>query len=249
MDVKCPQCGATVNVIEGQTFLTCGYCSSAIYIDRSRVVFHYMLKPTLDQPGADASLLRWMAGSRTVKSLEKEAQITGREFIYFPVWYFKIRNNDAENIKIQPAMPTPIPDIKSIPVPAGDLRFYDKKDEGNQAIKQPQVLYTSALEWLSSEGVNASGITQSALVHIPLYIFHYRYRDNNYSAVVDGSSSTVMAVEYPSKSEMPYLLVGGGATALFFLEGMSIDFPGVLIAYLITAIIVIIAATFVAEKV
>jgi DNA-directed RNA polymerase subunit RPC12/RpoP len=249
MDVKCPQCGAAVNVIEGQTFLTCGYCSSAIYIDRSRVVFHYILKPTLDQSGADASLYRWMAGSRTIKGLEKEAQITGREFNYFPVWYFKIMNNDAEIIKIQPAMPTPIPDIKNMPIPAGDLRFYDRKDEADPAIKQPQVLYTSALEWLSSEGVNASGITQSALVHIPLYIFHYRYGDNNYSAVVDGSSSKVMAVEFPSKSELPYLLVGVGATVLFFIEGMSMDFPGLLGIYLITAIFVIIAATFVAEKV
>ena len=58
-----------------------------------------------------------------------------------------------------------------------------------------------------------------------------------------------MAVEFPSKSEMPYLLVGGASTALFFIEGMSMDFPGVLGVYLITAIFVIIAATFVAEKV
>ena len=58
-----------------------------------------------------------------------------------------------------------------------------------------------------------------------------------------------MAVEYPSKSELPYLLVGGGATVLFFIEGMSMDFPGLLGIYLITAIFVIIAATFVAEKV
>lgn len=249
MDIKCPQCGAAVNVVEGQTFLTCGYCSSAVYIDRSRVVFHYMLIPTLDQPGADATLFRWMAGSGTAKGLEKEAQITEREFIYFPVWYFKTKDNDAETVKIQPAMPTPIPNIRNMPVPAGDLRFYDKEDEGNTAIKQPQVLYTSALEWLSNEGVNASAITQSALVHIPLYIFHFRYRDNTYSAVIDGSSGNVMSVEYPSKSEMPYLLVGGGATAVFFFEGMSMGLPGVLGVYLITAIFVIIAATYVAEKV
>ncbi|MBU4138793.1 MAG: hypothetical protein KJ729_02460, partial [Euryarchaeota archaeon] len=114
---------------------------------------------------------------------------------------------------------------------------------------QPQVLYTSALEWLSGEGVNPANITQSSLVHIPLYIFHYRYKDNEYSAVLDGSSGKVMAVEFPSKSEMPYLLVGGGATVLFFIEGMSMDFPGVLVVYLITAIFVIIAAAFVAEKV
>lgn len=249
MEIKCPQCGAGVKAVEGQTFLTCEYCSSAIYVDKSKVVFHYMLNPTLDQAGAGASLRRWMAGSATVKDLDKEARITKTEFIYFPVWYFKVKQDGNEAVRIQPASPSPIPELKKLPIPAGDLRFFNQADAGNPAIKEPHILYTSALEWLKSDGVDISTITQSALVHIPLYIFNYEYRNNTYNAVVDGSSSKVMTAEFPSKHEMPYLMVGGGATILFFLEGMSLDFPEVLAAYLITAIIVTIAAVFVAEKV
>ncbi len=249
MEVKCPQCGAEVKVLEEQTFLTCEYCSSAIYVDRSMVVFHYMQNPTLDQASAGASLRRWMAGSATVKGLDKEARITKTEFVYFPVWYFKIKQDGNETIRIQPASPSPIPELKKLPISAGDLRFFNQADAGNPAIKEPHILYTSALEWLKSEGADVSKITQSALVHIPLYIFNYEYRNNSYNAVVDGSSSKVMTAEFPTKHEMPYLAVGGGATILFFLEGMSLEFPEVLGVYLITAIIVTIAAVFVAEKV
>jgi DNA-directed RNA polymerase subunit RPC12/RpoP len=249
MEIKCPQCGGDVKVIEGETFLTCEYCSSAIYIDKSKVVFHYMLKATIDEAGAAASLRRWMAGSSTAKGLENEARLTKTEFLYFPVWYFKIKQADKEIIKIQPASPSPIPGIKSLVIPAGDFRFYGPGDVANPAIKEPSVLYSSAVEWLKNEGVDATGVSQSSLVHIPLYVFNYNYGDSAYTAIIDGSSGKVMAAEYPSKQELPYLIVGGGAAIIFFIEGMSIDFPGVLVAYLITAFFVVIAAVYVAEKV
>lgn len=249
MEIKCPQCGGDVKVIEGETFLTCEYCSSAIYIDKSKVVFHYMLKPTIDETGAAASLRRWMAGSSTVKGLENEARITKKEFIYFPIWYFKIKQGEKELIKIEPASPSPISGIRSLIIPAGDFRFYGHQDAGNPAIKEPSVLYSSAVEWLKNEGVDPSGIIQSSLVHIPMYVFHYNYGDSAYTAIVDGSSGKVMASEFPSKQELPYLIVGGGAAILFFLEGITMGFPQVLVAYLITAFFVVIAAVYVAEKV
>ncbi|MCX9084991.1 MAG: hypothetical protein OIN87_09365 [Candidatus Methanoperedens sp.] len=249
MDIKCPQCGGDVKVIEGETFLTCGYCSSAIYIDKSKVVFHYMLKATIDEAGAGASLRRWMAGSSTVKGLENEAKTTKTEFIYFPIWYFKIKQADKELIKIQPASPSPIPGIKSLDIPAGDFRFYGPADVGNPSIKEPSVLYNSALEWLKNEGVDATDVIQSSLVHVPLYVFHYNYGDSPYTAIIDGSSGKIMAAEFPSKQELPYLFVGIGAAIIFFLEGMLMEFPQVLVAYLITAFFVVIAAVYVAEKV
>jgi DNA-directed RNA polymerase subunit RPC12/RpoP len=249
MEIKCPQCGGDVKVIEGETFLTCDYCSSAIYIDKSKVVFHYMLKPTIDEAGAAASLRRWMAGSSTAKGLENEAKMNKTEFIYFPIWYFKIKQADKELIKIQPASSSPITGIKSLVIPAGDFRFYGQGDVANPAIKEPSVLYSSAVEWLKNEGVDAGDVSQSSLVHVPLYVFHYNYNQSAYTAIIDGSSGKVMAAEYPSKQELPYLVVGIGAAIIFFLEGMLMEFPEVVVAYLITAFFVVIAAVYVAEKV
>jgi hypothetical protein len=116
-----------------------------------------MLKTTIDEAGAAASLRRWMAGSSTVKGLEKEARIIKTEFIYFPIWYFKIKQGEKELIKIQPAAPSPIPGIKSLNIPAGDFRFYGPGDVANPAIKEPSVLFSSAVEWLKNEGVDATG--------------------------------------------------------------------------------------------
>jgi hypothetical protein len=50
---------------EGQIFLTCPYCGSTVYLDKSQVVFHWYLAPTLDETQARASLARWMSGSQT----------------------------------------------------------------------------------------------------------------------------------------------------------------------------------------
>jgi len=47
-------------------------------------------------------------------------------------------------------------------------------------------------------------------VHVPLYVFNYNYGDSAYTVIIDGSSGKVMAAEYPSKQELPYLVVGGG---------------------------------------
>jgi hypothetical protein len=105
------------------------------------------------------------------------------------------------------------------------------------------------VEWLKNEGVDATGVSQSSLVHIPLYVFHYNYGDSAYTAIIDGSSGKVMAAEYPSKQELPYIVVGAGAAIIFFMEGMLMSFPDVLVAYLITAFFVVIAAVYVAEKV
>src|SRR5512134_242450 len=84
----CTQCGGELHPDEGQIFITCPYCSSTVYLDKSRVVFHWYIAPTLDPDQARAALNRWMAGNQTVKDLDEKSQLTGQEFAYFPVWYF-----------------------------------------------------------------------------------------------------------------------------------------------------------------
>ena len=87
----CTQCGGELHPDEGQVFITCPYCNSTVYIDKSRVVCHWDLASTLDENKARANLARWMAGNQTVKDLDKKAQLTGSTFEYFPLWYFKTK--------------------------------------------------------------------------------------------------------------------------------------------------------------
>ena len=124
--VSCTQCGGELHPDEGQLFLTCPYCNSAVYLDKSKVVFHWYLAPTLDEGKARGALARWMAGNQTVKDLDKKAQIVGSTFEYFPVWYFKRRDPDGrEQVLLEPAAATAISEIRHIQLPAGDLRKYE----------------------------------------------------------------------------------------------------------------------------
>jgi predicted RNA-binding Zn-ribbon protein involved in translation (DUF1610 family) len=212
--LTCTQCGGELHPDEGQIFLTCPYCSAAVYLDKSRVVFHWYLAPTLDEPKARGSLARWMAGNQTVKDLDKKSRLTGATFEYFPVWYFKRKLPDGkEEILLQPAAAISVTEIRNVRLPAGDLRKYDP-DLASQA-QSPSVPLQAALGWLAERQVPANEIIEQALVHIPLFIFKYVYRNATYTAIVEAATGSVFANIFPAKAETPYVLVGGLSAAVF----------------------------------
>ncbi len=106
--LNCTQCGGELNPDEGQIFLTCPFCSSTVYVDKTRVVFHWSVAPTLDEQQAVAALYRWMSGSQTVKDLDKKAKVEGQLFEYFPLWYFKWKDNGKEVELLRPAAATSV---------------------------------------------------------------------------------------------------------------------------------------------
>jgi predicted RNA-binding Zn-ribbon protein involved in translation (DUF1610 family) len=220
----CTQCGGELHPDEGQTFLTCPYCGSTVYLDKSRVVFHWYLAATLDEPQARSSLARWMAGNQTVKDLDKKAQIVSHSFEYFPVWLLKVKlSNGSEKLAIEPAAATSISELRSINLPAGDLRKYDPNLEAQSAV--PTVPMETAEAWLKERESLLSGILERSLVHIPLHTYKYTYKGNTYTAVVEGATGSVLANIYPAKAESPYLLAGG-VTALVFLCLAAIPVAG-----------------------
>jgi predicted RNA-binding Zn-ribbon protein involved in translation (DUF1610 family) len=213
--LNCTQCGGELHPDEGQVFLTCPYCSSAVYLDKSRVVFHWYLAPTLDEDKARAALARWMAGNQTVKDLDRKSQVAGSTFEYFPVWYFKRRDKSGrEQVLLEPAAATSVSELRNIQLPAGDLRKYESQLDAQA--HPPSVPLPTALEWLAGRGVPGEEIAEQSLVHIPLYTFKYIYQQQPYTAVVEAGTGSVFANIFPAKAEAPYLLAGG-LTALVFL--------------------------------
>jgi predicted RNA-binding Zn-ribbon protein involved in translation (DUF1610 family) len=213
--ISCTQCGGELHPDEGQIFLTCPYCNSAVYLDKSRVVFHWYLAPTLDETKARGALARWMAGNETVKDLDKKARIGDYNFEFFPVWYFKRRDKHGrEQVLLEPAAATSISEIRKIRLPAGDLRKYEDRLE-SQA-HAPSVPLQAALDWLDERGVPGEEIVEQSLVHIPLFTFKYAYQNKPYTAIVEAGTGSVFANIFPAKAEAPYLLAGG-LTALIFL--------------------------------
>jgi predicted RNA-binding Zn-ribbon protein involved in translation (DUF1610 family) len=227
MELNCTQCGGALHPDEGQIFLNCPYCGATVFVDRSRVVMHWYVAPTLDAEKATAALYRWMSGSQTVKDLDKKARVVGQSFEYFPVWYFRRPTpNGGEVVVLRPAAATSVTELGGLALPAGDLRKYDSSlDPLSQA---PNIPLQTALEWAggqeaeklpAGEAAAASGggaFSEAALVHVPVFFFKYVFRGSTYTAIVDAASGVVLASLYPVKQEAPYRLVAG-VTALVYL--------------------------------
>lgn len=203
--LTCTQCGGELHPDEGQVFVTCPYCSTTVYIDKSRVVFHWSLAPTLDEPGALGQLARWMGGNQTVKNLDKKSRISGHSFQYFPVWYFKYGQNGQEQVALQPGAATSITEMRSLKLPAGDLKRYDSSLDAQS--QSPTVPLDAATAWLQAGNPNGA-ILETALVHIPIFTFKYDYQNRSYTALVEAGTGVVLANLYPAKAEAPYLTIG-----------------------------------------
>ena len=211
--LTCTQCGGELHPDEGQIFLTCPYCSATVYLDKSRVVFHWAIAPTLDEAQARGALNRWMSGNQTVKDLDKKSQVVSVTFRYFPLWYMKWGEKGREETGLQPAAATSITELTALNLPAGDLRKYEPASDAQS--EEPTVPLESAVEWFRQKHSTAE-IRETALVHVPTFLFKYQHAGKIFTAVVEGASGNVLASVFPAKAEVPYVMVGG-VSALVYL--------------------------------
>lgn len=220
MQIKCTQCGADVTVQQDETFIECPFCASALFLDKRKVVFHYVINSNFKPNEAEGNLKRWMAGNHTVKDLDLKATGIKSEFYYFPLWYFKTKDASGDKIHLQPAASTSVSEIKKLQIPAGALKFYNKTDYADDQMVKPDVLFDSAQQWLTNSGIDLSHVAEAALVHIPFYSFTYTFNGNNYTALVEASSGQVYANIYPAKSEAPFRVLFGMSIAGFIVASI-----------------------------
>ncbi len=214
-EFRCAQCGGVLHPDEGQQFLTCPFCGSAVYLDKSKVVFHWSLRPTVNAEEAAANLRRWMAGNQTVKDLDRKSRVVSATFQYFPLWYVKEKDEDTqrERIWIEPAAATSISEIKSLEIPSGDLQKYDSALDPEAVA--PTVPFPAMLQWLKARSALPHEIAEAALVHLPVYLYKYEFGGKLYTAMVEGATGKVFANLFPAKAEAPYYLVAVVSTAGF----------------------------------
>jgi hypothetical protein len=237
MQVHCTQCGASVTLEEGAHFVTCPFCSSALYLDKSRIVFHFVVTPTISLEEAQGKLKRWMAGNETVKDLDVQAVLEQQELVYFPMWRFVARSEHGDREYNEPASSFSIPDIKTIPLSGGDLKFFSSAEFQNIPMKQPDVLLDSAIHWLEGRGVQKESIKETNLIHIPFYQFKYNYKGRSYQAIVDAASGRILASIYPAKDEIPFIGIAVATAIAFFLIG--IISPNIWIRFLLFAVVAV----------
>jgi hypothetical protein len=232
----CTQCGGELHPDQGQRFETCPYCQTTVFLDKTQVVFHWYLAPTLAQEQAQAALFHWMSGNDTVKDLDKKSSITDVQFKYFPLWYFKTKQGrNREQIFLEPAAAISISEIKRMRIQAGDLRKYDPSEV--QDTVSPTVPLSVVKSWLGNRGIADDQIIETALVHLPFFTFKYSFGKKIFTAIVEAATGKVLANVFPEKNESPYELIAtltvGGFILLAllplggFLFGSEAGFGGI----------------------
>jgi len=217
--ILCTQCGGEIHPDEGQIFITCPFCDSTIYVDKGKVVFHWYIDPTINPDQVNSTLFRWMSGNLTVKDLDKKSRLLSKEFLFFPLWYFKVRlQGNGETILLQPAAATSVSELKNLRIPAGDLKKYDVEIDTDA--QTPTVPLEVARGWLGENIIQGEPL-ETFLVHIPIFIIKYMYQNQIFTAVVEAGTGKVFANVFPSKSEAPYILAAG-LTALVYMGLASV---------------------------
>ena len=215
----CQQCAAPLIVEQGAKYATCEFCGTVNFLDKSEAVLHYAVRPTIDDKQAAAALRRWMAGNQMVKGLDAEAKIESQQFQLFPMWLAQTESEGREVIHLKPAAALSIVELGQLRVPAADLEPYDSALDAD-AIR-PTVPVTAVRAWLAqNNAIAAAAIREISLVHVPIYQFKYRYKENTYTALVDAATSQVFAAIFPEKYELPYVSIAGLGCLAYFLAAL-----------------------------
>lgn len=215
----CRQCAAALPVEQGAKYATCEFCGTVNFVDKSEAVLHYAVRPTIDEGKAAAALRRWMAGNQTAKGLDTAAQVESQQFQYFPMWLARTEQNGREVVHLKPAAALSIVELGNLRVPAADLEPYDYAMDAD-AIR-PTVPVTAVRTWLGeNERIAAGAIREISLVHVPIYQFKYRYKEDSFTALVDAATGQVFAAIYPEKFELPYVSIAGFGCLAYFLAAL-----------------------------
>ena len=216
IQVNCRQCAAPLTVEQGQPFVVCRFCGATNYVDKSRAVFHYQVRSTVDEKDARAELNRWMAGNATVKDLDRKAKVDSVSFQYFPLWLVRAEQAGLEHVVLKPAAALSISELAKIDIPAADLVPFAVSDAGS--VIPPTVPYEMMQQWLlDDQNLQPEMIREVALVHVPIYVAKYTFGGKSYTALVDAATSKVFANIYPAKWEVPYLGLGCAAFIAFLV--------------------------------
>ena len=121
----CQQCSAPLAVETGAKYVTCEFCGTVNFVDKSRAVLHYAVRPTLDEQQAAAALRRWMAGNQTVKGLDAAARIESQTYQLFPLWMVRATRHGTQQVILKPGAALTTVDLGKLPVPPAHLAPHD----------------------------------------------------------------------------------------------------------------------------
>lgn len=223
MQVKCSQCGAEFKVKPNEKFFSCGYCGSSLYLDISKIIFHYYLSPKIEESDLKLILSSFLQRG----NLKRTIEIKKKEIFYFPFWL--LRKKEGEMV-LKLASSTAIDEIENVIIPpAGKFNFFNPEstDLKYKKIVTPTIAYDTVKKTIEKE-ISINDFSQVMLLHLPFFLCQYRYgREKGYfTALVDAAGGKVFTNSVPQVSleriEFSFFLAMGITCIVFFIEGIMV---------------------------
>jgi len=91
LNLSCPNCGGTVESVEGQRTIACPYCQALAFVEGDRGTYTVMFENAQDTARVQAQLTKWFDKGLKARDLPQQANITESYPIYIPFWRLRAR--------------------------------------------------------------------------------------------------------------------------------------------------------------
>ena len=238
-EIKCPNCGAQLNLSPGELVATCRYCgyTSVVGANAPFQLQHSLIVNNLNNTRVTQDLQDWMrSGFMKPGDLAKKSKLTMLELRYLPFWLVPLTATSTyEGMleRISPAIirkgtiqneydwlvlgrkaaefPTRdyrVPTEGKIPFDftkiEGQATFLNSELDSDEAVIRAKDEVEENQRFLLKQEVDqvtrlntSFSVEKPTYLHAPLWFVHYEYKGKNYSAIIDGSTGSVIQADIP----------------------------------------------------
>jgi len=238
-EIKCPNCGAQLNLSPGELVATCRYCgyTSVVGANAPFQLQHSLIVNNLNNTRVTQDLQDWMrSGFMKPGDLAKKSKLTMLELRYLPFWLVPLTATSTyEGMleRISPAIirkgtiqneydwlvlgrkaaefPTRdyrVPTEGKIPFDftkiEGQATFLNSELDSDEAVIRAKDEVEENQRFLLKQEVDqvtqfdtSFTVEKATYLHAPLWFVQYEYKGKSYSAIIDGSTGSIIRADIP----------------------------------------------------
>ena len=238
-EIKCPNCGAQLNLSPGELVATCRYCgyTSVVGAGTPFQLEHSLILNNLNSARITQDLQDWMrSGFMKPGDLAKKSKLIMLELRYLPFWLVPLTATSTyEGMLERISPPTPrkgtiqneydwlVLGRKAAEFPTRDYRvpaegkipfdftkierqakFLNSELDSYEAVVRAKNEVEENQRFLLKQEVDqvtrlntSFSVEKPTYLHAPLWFVHYEYKGKNYSAIIDGSTGSVIQADIP----------------------------------------------------
>src|SRR6266513_696026 len=205
-EIKCPNCGAQLNLSPGELVATCRYCgyTSVVGANAPFQLEHSLIVNKLDNTRITQALQDWMrSGFMKPGDLAKKSRLAVLELRYLPFWLVQGRKaaefpTRGYKVPAEGKIPFDFTKIESqakflnseIDSEEAVIRAKDEVEENQRFLLKQEVDQVTQLD-------TSFNVDKLTYLHATLWFVQYEYKGKIYNAIIDGSSGGMIRADIP----------------------------------------------------